>query len=301
MRAQTIYKKAYVFDFDETLVRTTAKIHIYRNGAHYKSLSAKEYNFYTPKKGDKFDFSEFNDGQRILDAKKYIMWPVIHSINKAVREDKSTSDIYILTSRSSIVKSYIYEFLKRNGIDIDINNIITIGDDNGKLNISNEKRKKLINLTHKYDEILFFDDDPKNINLAKSIPGIKTRLVETLNEKFKEDSDPIEDMGIGTAYIRKLDYEKMHNSATYADVRNIILSRIKKYPIRFPENEEKAEAISRLVYFVLRDNSLKKYLKYSISNLKALTRQVKYHILSDIDEEDMKIAVSILKMYGIEK
>lgn len=177
-------KKAYIFDFDETLVTTKARIQVYRNGVFVKSMNSKEYNTYVPKKEDKLDFSEFKDPELILNAKKYKMWPVIKNVSNAVKQDKSDSAIYILTARSPIVKSYIYEFLKKNGIEIGIEHIITIGDDAGNISISGEKRKQLKKLAAQYDDITFFDDDPKNIALAAGIAGIKTRLVESVNESF---------------------------------------------------------------------------------------------------------------------
>jgi len=177
-------KKAYIFDFDETLVTTKAKIQVYRNGVFVKSMNSREYNTYEPKKEDKLDFSEFKDPELILNAKKYKMWPVIKNVSNAVKEERSDSDIYILTARSPIVKSYIYEFLKRNGIEIGIEHIITIGDDAGKISISEEKRKQLKKLAARYDVVTFFDDDPKNIAIAAGIQGIRTKLVESLNESF---------------------------------------------------------------------------------------------------------------------
>jgi hypothetical protein len=230
MRAQTVYRKCVCFDFDECIVTTKARIHVYRNGAHIKSMNSKEYNFYVKKPNDVLDFSEFTDGEMILSAKKYKVWPVLRNVSNAIREGRSTSTIYILTARSSIVKSYIYEFLKKNGIEIQLNHIITIGDDRGIVNISNEKRKVLIKLSKKY-KVLFFDDDPKNIKLASSIPGIKTRLVESLNEKFTEDSDPIEDMGIGI--YKKIDFETIKEMFEWLDK---IIGVFSEDPDYFPED-----------------------------------------------------------------
>ena len=173
-------KRAYIFDFDETLVTTNARIHVYKDGVYSYSMNPKEYNFYQRKKGDSLDFSDFNDANLILTAKKYKMWPVIYNVNKAVKEDRSTSAIFILTARSPIVKSAIYEFLKKNGIDININNILTIGDDNALIKISKEKKIVLRKLSQKYDDIVFFDDDPKNIQLAQGIKNVRTRLVENI-------------------------------------------------------------------------------------------------------------------------
>lgn len=184
MRARTINeRRAYIFDFDETLVKTDAKIDIYRNGAFYKSLTPKQFNFYKQKPYDKLDFSDFDNGELILKAKKYKMWPALQNINKAIKENRSTSDIYILTARTTLAKPYIYEFLKQNGINININNIFTIGDKLEKNSISIEKRKILKDLSKKYDITYFFDDNPDTIKLANNIKGVKTRLVENKNKK----------------------------------------------------------------------------------------------------------------------
>ena len=64
-------KRAYIFDFDETLVTTDARIHVYKDGVYSYSMNPKEYNFYQRKKGDSLDFSDFNDADLILTAKKY--------------------------------------------------------------------------------------------------------------------------------------------------------------------------------------------------------------------------------------
>lgn len=216
-------KIAYIFDFDETLVTTTARINVYRNGAHYKSMDSKEYNFYKPNPEDTFDFSDFKDGNVIMNAKKYKMWPVLKNISDAIRDDRSDSEIYILTARAPITQSYIYEYLKSHGIKIKLNHVLTIGDDLGKFNISEEKRKKLMELAKKYTKVVFFDDDPKNISLAAGIEGIKTRLVEA----FVEDSDPIKDMGIGMNRLID-DY--------FARIRREVQRNDRKYSITNPED-----------------------------------------------------------------
>ena len=180
----TNIRKAYVFDLDDTLIKTDAKIKIYRNGTFHKSLTPKEYNFYVPNDKDTLDFSDFQDGELILQAKKYKMWPVLVNINDAIKQNRSSSQIYILTARDASVKTYIYQFLKQHGIKVNINNILTIGDNTGKVNIAASKKKALLDIKNRYNIVTFFDDDPKNIALAGSIAGIKTRLVENQNNEL---------------------------------------------------------------------------------------------------------------------
>ena len=182
MRAQPVNISAYVFDFDDTIAVTDAKIKVLRNGVFQKELTPKQFNTYKLLKGETYNFDDFHDGELILKAKKYKMWPLINNISKAIHEDGKVADIYILTARSNQVKSFIYEFLKRNGIEIDIKHVLTIGDHPKNTTVSAEKHRLLTALTQKYKKVFFFDDDSKNIELARGIEGVRPLLVETLTQ-----------------------------------------------------------------------------------------------------------------------
>jgi len=180
MRAKEVPQaKAYCFDFDDTLVKTDAKVHIYKNGKKVKSLTPEEYNFYKPAPGETTNMDDFIDPRIIMDAKKYKMWPALQNINMAKKSGRSTSEIYILTARSPKAKLPIWNFLKREGIEMPLENVITLGHDSGEYyDIAKAKEEVLTNLADTYDKVLFFDDSHKNIELANKIPGIKTRLIE---------------------------------------------------------------------------------------------------------------------------
>lgn len=184
MRAKTVPKnKAYIFDFDETLVKTDAKVHILKDGKRSYSLTPSEYNFYHPKPGEEIDMSDFSDPRLIYSATKYKMWPVIRNVDMARKTGRSDSDIYILTARSPSAQVPIYNFLKREGIDIPLSYVLTIGNDNGDYyDIAAEKKEVLLKIANSYQEVIFFDDNEKNIKLANEIPGIKTRLIDSLKE-----------------------------------------------------------------------------------------------------------------------
>lgn len=186
MRAKTLsdsYTKCYVFDWDDTLVKTDAKVHIIKGGRRIKSLTPGEYNFYTPKSDETTDMSDFIDPRIIMNARKYKMWPALKNVNTAKKQGRSTSDIFILTARSPKAQLPIYNFFKREGIEIPFENIITLGKDDGKYyDIATSKKNVLRALAEEYDQVLFFDDSHKNIELANQIPGIKTRLIDSLNK-----------------------------------------------------------------------------------------------------------------------
>lgn len=179
MRAKTVKNKAYVFDFDDTLVKTTAKVHVYRDDQKVKSLTPEEYNFYHPESGERFDMSDFRDPRIILAAKKYKLWPAIENISNAKKMGRSDSDIFILTARSPAAQQPIHTLLHRNGIDIPLDNILTVGNDEGiETDIAADKESILKALVDQYSDVFFFDDCQKNIESASRIPGVKTRLVD---------------------------------------------------------------------------------------------------------------------------
>ena len=182
MRAKTVkIRKCYVFDLDDVLIKSDAKVHVYKSGKFLKSLTPEEFNFYNKAPDEEIDTSEFKDPRIIFKARPYKMWPALKNIDTAIKQGRSSSDVFILTARSSIVKTPIWNLFRRNNINIPEGHIITIGDDKGEINIAEEKRKILQILSSDYDEIVFFDDNPQNIKLAHGIKGIHTRLVDNLN------------------------------------------------------------------------------------------------------------------------
>lgn len=183
MRAK-LTKKAYVFDWDDCLVKTDAKIKVYREGRLTKKLTPEEYNFFKKGPEEDLDFSEFDDPRFIINARPYKMWPALVNINSAIKGGRSSSDVYILTARTGKVKGPIHSFLLKNGIFIPEERIITIGDRTEFPEaIASEKRKALKDLSDIYQSIIFFDDSHHNIELAKGIPGVKTRLIDSLEEE----------------------------------------------------------------------------------------------------------------------
>jgi FMN phosphatase YigB (HAD superfamily) len=180
MRAKTVpYKKAYVWDFDDTLFKTDSKIDIIKDGRKVKSITPDEFKDYNLQDDEFFDFQAFDDPRYILNAKPYKMWPVLKNVDMAKKSARSNSDIYILTARSPRSIPAIYALLKRKDIDIPKEHIYAIGDDNATKKINALKKKEILQeLTYKYDEVMFFDDSEDNIDAASRVPGVKTRLIE---------------------------------------------------------------------------------------------------------------------------
>jgi hypothetical protein len=161
------------------LVKTSAKVHVYKDGKRIKSLAPAEFNTYLLEPGETYNLSDFSDPRIILNATKHTMWPAIENISNARKMGRSTSDIYILTARSKKAQIPIHTFLQRNGIDMPLENVITVGlDGPGDQDIAGDKEKVLRNLKSRYADLTFFDDNRENILLASRIEGVRTRLVD---------------------------------------------------------------------------------------------------------------------------
>jgi len=171
--------KAYVFDVDDTLVTTDAKI-IIRDSKDriVKKITPAVYNTYEIGNGERFDFMEFDCPKIFREtAKPTFFLSLMQKISKAVQNKKSNSSVYILTARTEKVKKEIHEFLKSKGIEISECHIHTIGD-NQTHSVAEVKKQVLetIKKNHKKN-VFFFDDDEKNLALAKGLDGVKARHV----------------------------------------------------------------------------------------------------------------------------
>jgi hypothetical protein len=163
-----IIKKLRVFDFDDTLAVTDAKIRIVNKGLE---LSSKEFADYQMEPGDKIDLSDFQTGELINPRPTNFLKT---AFRKIVGGD---SDIMILTAR--VNTNGIKDFLSKY---VDPDRLIVIG---GKKGASGEetarlKRNAIASRLGDYDSIIFFDDSISNIEAVKSLnsPKIKTQLVK---------------------------------------------------------------------------------------------------------------------------
>ena len=198
-------KICYIFDLDDCLIKSLAKIDVYRNEAFYLSLKSNQYKNFKKEKNDVLDFREFKDGELIIQAKHYKMWPFFKKINHLIRNKKIAADLFILTARNPVVKSAIYTLCKNDGIILDMKHIITMGDDRGDLDIAEEKKQIVEALSKRYLKILFFDDDIKNIQLANKISNVETKLVESIKHLKPRSEEEIRD------YYKKISTDDLYD------------------------------------------------------------------------------------------
>jgi FMN phosphatase YigB (HAD superfamily) len=162
-------KKAFVFDFDDTLATTDCKVLVRRvDGSHYKRLTPAEFNTFELGKFGRFDFSEFASAEFIHNANP----TKLIDFAKEVHDEGHA--VYVLTARADNVADAITDWLC--GFDVQPVHVYGVGRDDKKCDIAAEKQKVLTTLKQVFDVVYFYDDDQHNIDLANQI-GIKTYLV----------------------------------------------------------------------------------------------------------------------------
>lgn len=168
-----------VFDIDETLFHTSARIHVIRDGKTVASLNNQEFNNYQLKPGESFDFSEFRDAQLFYNTSKPIdkMWSRAQkTLNQIGR--RPGSRVIIVTARSDLDdKETFLDTFRKHGLDIDKIHVHRAGN----LPIPAAAAKKAIIGKYldsgKFTEARLFDDSESNlrsfVELAIDHPEIK--------------------------------------------------------------------------------------------------------------------------------
>lgn len=86
----------HIFDFDDTLVSSDAKVYVSRASGEQIEMSSEDYAKYRPEKGDTQDFSDFD----AYPQNPEIIEPVFAELRSAIALDGPDS-VVILTARSN--------------------------------------------------------------------------------------------------------------------------------------------------------------------------------------------------------
>ena len=88
-----------IFDIDETMFITKAKVHVVKNGKIVKKLDNQEFNTYKKKPGEEYDYGEFKNAEVFQKTST----PIARMINKvrAILKNatKAGSKVIIVTAR----------------------------------------------------------------------------------------------------------------------------------------------------------------------------------------------------------
>ena len=185
-----------VFDIDDTLLRVNPdSIHIYKrnpNGTEV-ALTTNEYAA-DPDSGDPvkkkwFDYREFEDPIKVYDS--IIMGtPLMKNIRILDDYINANYDFCFLTARGceDVIKDAIDEFLKKVGIRageaFKKTFSAAVGDKVKRYPGSTDAEKKanvLRDLCVRYDNVIFIDDDHKNIRIAKGLHLRNLKVIKAWN------------------------------------------------------------------------------------------------------------------------
>ena len=167
--ARTLFtesKKLRVFDFDDTLVKTTSFIYVtHRNGMKTK-MTPGQYAKYDARDGDEFDFKDFQQVKRPELIKGYV------ELLRRMVSSGGSREVFILTARAA--ERPVSQFIK----DLGINGVkvIALGDNNP------EKKADWIEdrVKEGYDDVFFVDDSEKNVtavrNRLKAYSDVKQKI-----------------------------------------------------------------------------------------------------------------------------
>lgn len=167
-----------IFDIDDTLFRTTTKVKLMIGDRCIKSLSAAEYNVYTLKNSEKYDFSEFRSADHFYKTATPIP-AVMDLAKKIILKGMHKTRVILVSARADMDdKELFLNTFHKHGLNINRAYIHRAG--NLKPMITNLAKAKIITdeiNAGSYQNIRMFDDAVTNLNtfldLRTKFPKIK--------------------------------------------------------------------------------------------------------------------------------
>lgn len=182
-----------VFDIDDTLLKVNPDaIHIYKTvpGEPEIALTTNQYaidpDAADPNKKKWFDYREFEDPVLVYNS-IITGTPLMKNIRILDNYIKADYDFCFLTARGceDVIKEAIDEFLKKVGIRagdaFKKTFSAAVGDMVKKYPGKSDAEKKarvLRNLCARYDNVVFVDDDHKNIHIAKGLRMHNLKIIK---------------------------------------------------------------------------------------------------------------------------
>ena len=110
-----------IFDIDDTLFKTTARVNVKKGNKVVKRLDPHSYNTYDLKDGEEFDFKEFRDAEKFYNESKPIKGMMAKA--KAILKNTLNSElsrVIIVTARDDFDdREKFLDTFRKYGFDID--------------------------------------------------------------------------------------------------------------------------------------------------------------------------------------
>ena len=161
-----------VFDIDETLFHTKAKVRVKKGRKVVKVLNNIEYNTYKLIPGENYDFGEFKNS-KIFNTTSTPMAKMINKLKAILRNaSKRGSKVIFVTARADMDdKKLFIDTFKAQGIDMSkvyVERAGNLGTDTGKMK-AKVFRKYLD--TGDFKRIRLFDDSMENLYALLDLKG----------------------------------------------------------------------------------------------------------------------------------
>ncbi len=159
-----------IFDIDDTLFHTTAKIKVINNGQVVRTLSNQEFNNYQLQPGEEFDFGEFRSAEKFAKESEPIK-PMINTL-KRILDRAANTKVIMLTARADFDdKDKFLNTFEKYGIDMSRVHVHRAGNLPGDETPAHKKAvwvRKYLN-TGKYNRVNLIDDSMSNLRVFKSL------------------------------------------------------------------------------------------------------------------------------------
>lgn len=206
-----------VWDIDDTLGKTDARVAVVKDGKTVKVLSPGEFNHYTLKSGESFDFAQFRSGKIFRDTFKPIN-NVLDRAKEIVWNQSENSQSIILTARADFNdhKEFLQTF-RDHGFPIDhvyverAGNLAKLKSDS-KAHINKGVILKRYMKSGKWDRVRMWDDHEDNLKMLHKL-GAQFPNIEVIGylvkdgkvSKYKRNlEEEIEIPEIGMTFSRAL-------------------------------------------------------------------------------------------------
>lgn len=183
-------KTITIFDLDDTLVFTEAKIRVIDSltGKECRALTPAQFNVFEKDSTSVLNFDDFEDSAIL--RKGRMNRPIFSILQKLYAEGK---EISIITARSS--KKIVYDFFLSRGVKLKMSMIFAVNDPRSIFmgHVYERKKQAVEKLIEKgFNDITFYDDYIHNLTSVKELEnensGVFVEAIHVTKEKYAKTS-----------------------------------------------------------------------------------------------------------------
>jgi hypothetical protein len=158
-----------IFDIDDTLFHTTAKINVVKDGKVTQTLTNQEFNNYELDDGEEFDFGEFRNAEKFRQESEPI-GPMLDELKTIL--DHTRGKVIMLTARADFDdKDTFLQTFADHGIDMSKIHVHRAGNLPGKEGPADKKAvwvRRYLD-TGKFNQVSLYDDSTTNLRVFKQL------------------------------------------------------------------------------------------------------------------------------------